>query len=188
MWKQMNNHTIINGDSFFIAITVFIMIMLIMLCTLFAIQNPLLVTAADAVQREEQPDISASTLFKIHSMRLGDNIKNLEILIPDEAHESTNQSKDQYPFINQPYLPQNAVVNVGTTVTWFNGDVDHDHKIILHDRSTNARFEGGDFTYNTASKPIKFNDTGTFNFFETDVNDNESQIFSYEYRILNLFI
>jgi hypothetical protein len=75
--------------------------------------------------------------------------------------------------INQPYLPQNAVVNVGTTVTWFNGDVDHDHTITLSGESTNPGFESGDFTYNTASRPITFNDTGAFDYFETDVNDND---------------
>ena len=44
-------------------------------------------------------------------------------LIPNEAHESTNQPNGQYPLANQPYLPQNAIINAGTVVTWFNGDV-----------------------------------------------------------------
>ena len=65
------------------------------------------------------------------------------------------------------------VVNDGTAVTWFNGDVDHDHTITVSDESANAGFESGDFTYNTASKPITFNDTGTFNYFETDVNNDD---------------
>jgi hypothetical protein len=64
-------------------------------------------------------------------MILPNNVKHLVIIIPNEIHESLNQPKDQYPFINQAYLPQSAVVRLGTMVVWFNGDVDHDHKITL---------------------------------------------------------
>jgi plastocyanin len=109
-------------------------------------------------------------------MILGDNIKNLVILIPNEAHESTNQPKDQLPLANQPYLPQDAVVNRGTTVTWFNGDVDHDHTITQSGSSSDsssAGFESGDFAFNTPSRPITFNDTGRFNYLEAGVNDND---------------
>lgn len=122
-----------------------------------------------------QPNIDASVLNDAHSMVLGDNIKNLVIFIPNEAHESTNQPKDQLPLANQPYLPQNAVVNRGTTVTWFNGDVDHDHTITqsVGGESTSTGFESGDFAFNTPSRPITFNDTGRFNYVEADVNDND---------------
>jgi hypothetical protein len=47
---------------------------------------------------------------------LGNNVKNLVILIPNEAHELINQPKDHYPLANQPYIPQNAIVNVGTAI------------------------------------------------------------------------
>jgi plastocyanin len=136
----------------------------------FGIQSPLFATIGSTTQGE-QPNIDASTMFETHSMVLGNNIKNLVIFIPDEAHESTSQPKNQLPLANQPYLPQNAVVNVGTTVTWFNGDVDHDHKVTL-DNSANGGFESGDFSFNTATKPITFNDTGTFNYSEAGVNSD----------------
>lgn len=135
--------------------------------------HPLFATIGSQVQEGERPDVNASTVYETRSMQLGDNIKNLVIFIPNEAHESTNQPKNQYPLANQPYLPQNAGVNVGTTVTWFNGDVDHDHTITLSGGPTNAGFESGDFAYNTASRPITFNDTGAFNYFETDVNSDD---------------
>lgn len=135
------------------------------------IQSPLYAT--ENLAGVGLPSIAASNVFDTHSMVLGDNIKNLVILIPNEAHESTNQPKDQLPLANQPYLPQNAVINRGTTVTWFNGDVDHDHKITMSNGSTNAGFESGDFTFNTASRSITFNDTGTFNYLEADVNNND---------------
>jgi plastocyanin len=138
----------------------------------FGIQNPLSATTGGSVAPGgEQPNINASTMFETHSMVLGNNIKNLVVLIPNEAHESTNQPKNQYPFINQPYLPQNAVVNVGTGVTWFNGDVDHDHKITLSGNSNTA--ELGDFAFNVGSKAVTFNETGTFNYIETDVNNDD---------------
>ena len=66
-------------------------------------------------------------------MTLPQNIKHVIILIPNEGHESQNLgdvSSDQR-LINQPYIPQKAIVSPGTMVTWFNGDVDHDHKITL---------------------------------------------------------
>jgi plastocyanin len=146
----------------------------IILCIAFGIQYPLFATTSGSVAPgEEHPNINASTMFETHSMILGDNIKNLVILIPNEAHESTNQPKNQYPFINQPYLPQNAVVNVGTAVTWFNGDVDHDHKITLFGNSNTAELESGDFAFNVVSKPVAFNEMGTFNYFEADVNNDD---------------
>lgn len=152
----------------------------------FIIHHPLSAVAGSLVQEEGQPDINASAVYETHSMRLGNNIKNLVILIPNEAHESTNQPKNQYPLANQPYLPQNAVVNVGTAVTWFNGDVDHDHTITLSGGPANSESESGDFTYNTASRPIRFNDTGAFDYFETDVNsDDPSFVMNGTINIIN---
>ena len=77
--------------------------------------------------------IDASSVYETESMDLGNNIKNLVILIPNEGHESQNigdQSSNQR-HINQPYIPQSVTVPKGTTIVWFNGDVDHDHKITL---------------------------------------------------------
>lgn len=147
----------------------------------FEIQNPLFATTSSIPKIAEQLDINASTIFDTHTMVLG-NMKTLVILIPNEAHESTNQPKSQLPLANQPYLPQNAIVNVGTTVIWFNGDVDHDHRITLD----NSPIESGDFSYNTASKPIIFNDTGTFNYFEADVNsDDPSFVMNGTINVIN---
>lgn len=167
------NRQILSDDSHSDILGVTIMISIIItLATGFGLQNSIF-ASTDSVVQGERPNITASSVFETHSMRLGDNIKNLVIFIPNEAHESTNQEKNQYPLANQPYLPQNADVTVGTTVIWFNGDADHDHTITLSGGPTNAGFESGDFVYNTASKPIMFNDTGTFNYFETDVNSDD---------------
>ena len=67
--------------------------------------------------------------------------------------------------VNQPYLPENAVVNVGTTVTWFNGDVRHQHSITLVDNNTKSTvYDSGKFNNFNASKPITINNTGTFTY------------------------
>ena len=169
----MTKHMSMLG-CYFRSVKSVVLVISILLCITFTIQYPLNANAGSLLNEEGQPNINASTVYETHSMRLRDNIKNLVILIPNEAHESTNQPKNQYPLANQPYLPQNAVVNVGTTITWFNGDVDHDHKITLSgEPTTNAGSESGDFAFNTASRPITFNETGTFNYFETDVNSDD---------------
>jgi plastocyanin len=108
-------------------------------------------------------------------MILPNNVKHLVILIPNEAHESLNQPKDQYPFINQAYLPQSVVVRSGTMVVWFNGDVDHNHKITLTNNLSpgNILFDSDIFAFNEASRPIVLNDTGNYNYYEANVNDND---------------
>jgi len=96
-------------------------------------------------------------------MVLGKNIKNLVIVIPDEAHEYPNATPKELMIVNQPYLPQNAVVNIGTIVAWFSADVDHHHSITLVDSSKgNTVYNSGIFDNFNASKPITFNNTGTF--------------------------
>jgi len=121
---------------------------------------------------------TASDLYETKSLELPPNIKHLIILIPNEGHESQNPgdvSSDQR-LINQPYIPQRATVNAGTTVVWFNGDVDHDHKITLVNGANpeNTIFDSDTFPYDEPSQPIVLNDTGTFSYYETDVN-NEDQ-------------
>lgn len=124
-------------------------------------------------QSQLQPNIKASNAYQTHTMVLGNNIKNFVILIPNEAHESMNQPKNQLPLINQPYVPQNAVVNVGTTVTWFHADVDHKHTITLNDKNSGSNvFTSPKFLFNTATQPLTFNKTGTFEYFEKNVNND----------------
>jgi hypothetical protein len=120
---------------------------------------------------------TASDLFETKSLKLSPNIKHLVILIPNEGHESQNAgdvSSDQR-LINQPYLPQRAEVNRGTMVVWFNGDVDHDHKITLTNGANleNTIFDSSTFAYDESSEPIVLNDTGTFNYYQTDVNNED---------------
>jgi hypothetical protein len=83
--------------------------------------------------------VDATNVYDTKSLDLGNNIRNLVILIPNEGHESQNigdQSTDQR-LVNQPYIPQHVTVPVGTVIMWFNGDVDHDHKISLVGQGSN---------------------------------------------------
>jgi hypothetical protein len=66
-------------------------------------------------------------------------------------------------FINQTYLPENAVVSPGTTIVWFSGDNAHDHFINLNNARNNASiFSSGAFAFNAVTKPVKLNNTGDF--------------------------
>jgi plastocyanin len=134
----------------------------------------------DVIKVEAQsPGIDASSIYETKSMDLGNNVKNLVILIPNEGHESQNigdQSTDQR-LVNQPYIPQSVTVPLGTAITWFNGDVDHDHKITLGEQGSNLNniiFDSNDFAYNTASQPVVMNNTGSFDYYQADVNNEDT--------------
>src|SRR6266487_4282521 len=71
-----------------------------------------LISTALAID-QQQPNIDASNLYQTKTMVLGKNIKNLIIEIPNEGHEMPNAKPRELRVVNQPYLPQNAVVNVG---------------------------------------------------------------------------
>ena len=72
------------------------------------------------LQKELQPNLYASHIYQTQTMVLGKNIKNLVILIPNEGHEEPHATPKELRIINQPYVPQNAVVNVGITIAWLN--------------------------------------------------------------------
>jgi len=144
--------------------------------TIFFVMNVL----TDAIKVEAQNQgIDASSIYETKSISLGNNIKNLVILIPNEGHESQNvgdQSYDQR-HINQPYVPQNVIVSKGTAVAWFNGDVDHDHKITLTGQNNNlgsTAFDSDVFAYNTVSQPVVMNNTGSFGYYQADVNNEDT--------------
>src|SRR5215212_5777701 len=113
-------------------------------------------------QQQRQPNILGSNIYQTQTIVLGKNVKNLVIVIPNEGHEDPTQTKGMR-VINQPYIPQNAVVNVGTTVAWLNADAGHRHSITLVDDNTkNIVFNSGRFNNYNASKSFTFNNVGTF--------------------------
>ena len=61
-----------------------------------------------------QPNISAENMFNTKTMTLGNNIKNLVILIPNEGHHAAGEDNEARFWTNN-LVPENAVVNTGTT-------------------------------------------------------------------------
>jgi plastocyanin len=121
-------------------------------------------------QNATSPNIDATSLYNDKTMILGNNVKNFVIILPDEAHESLNQPKNQLPLTNQPYLPQHLVTNVGSTVVWFSADVGHKHTITLNDENSKKVFEAAFFPSNEASPPLTLNNTGDYSYFEKGAN------------------
>ena len=77
-----------------------------------------------------QPSINATSLFDTGQMILPKGVKHLVILIPDDAHHGPGE-EDESRFIAQSFVPQNTIVGPGTQVVWYNGDVGHEHNIVV---------------------------------------------------------
>ena len=130
-----------------------------------------------------QPNINATNLYDSGQMVLGNNIKHLAILIPNEGHHGPGE-EDESRFIAQPFVPQNAVISPGTEVVWFNGDIGHEHNIVVTSAatantsnlqtrpSTQARngtqlYDSGEFSELEGSTSYTFNQTGEFDYADT---------------------
>lgn len=115
---------------------------------------------------QTQPNLNATSVYDSGQMILGNNVKHLVVVIPNEGHHGPGE-EDESRFIAQPFLPQNAIVEPGTQVAWFNGDVGHEHNIVVKDPNGIQVLETGEFTELTASRPIMFNNTGDFEYADT---------------------
>jgi len=111
-----------------------------------------------------QPNISAENTFNTKTMTLGNNIKNLVILIPNEGHHAAGEDNEAR-FLDQHFVPANAIVNTGTTVQWFNGDAGHERIIDVKDTDgTTSLFNTGEIVDSQASNPFTFSKSGVFNY------------------------
>ena len=118
--------------SFLLLSVLTLSISLVLLSSFVLPYNALAQSQSQLQKQSQQPNTKGSNIYQTQTMVLGKNIKNLVILIPNEGHEDPTVTKD-LRVINQPYVPQNAIVNVGTTVTWLNADAGHRHSITLVD-------------------------------------------------------
>ena len=110
-----------------------------------------------------QPNINADNLFNTKTMVLGNNVKNLVILIPNEGHHGPNEDKEAR-FLEQQFVPETAVINSGTTVAWFNGDVGHERTVNVKDANGGSGlFSTGAITPMEVSKTNTFSSPGTYN-------------------------
>jgi plastocyanin len=116
--------------------------------------------------------ISAQDVYQNRMMAFGDSIKNIIILLPNEGHESPALPKDQR-IINQPYVPENIIINPGTNIVWLNGDVGHTRTITLVDENGDQVYSSGKFDFNTVTNPLVLNKTGKFTYSEADVNQDD---------------
>jgi hypothetical protein len=128
--------------------------------------DPFLKSVLAQVATSQQQNVNATNLFETGQMILSNNAKRLVILIPDEGHHGPGE-EDESRFIAQPFVPQNAIVGPGTQVVWYNGDVGHEHNIVVDDNNGNHIFQTGEFTELVASRPITFNNSGNFQYADT---------------------
>lgn len=114
----------------------------------------------------------ASQIINEKIFNVGHSTNNVLLLIPNEAHESPNLPEEQR-FVDQSYIPENIVVEQGTNIRWFNGDVGHTHKITLVDENSNNIFDSGTFAFNTISKPVVLDEPGKYSYSESNVIDED---------------
>ncbi|WP_458747039.1 cupredoxin domain-containing protein [Candidatus Nitrosocosmicus sp. T] len=111
-----------------------------------------------------QPNINAESIFNTKTMTLGDSIKNLVILIPNEGHHAAGEDNEAR-FLDQHFVPENAVVSAGTTIGWFNGDVGHERTIDVKDTDgSSTLFNTGEITDMQLSQTFTFNEPGLYNY------------------------
>jgi len=109
---------------------------------------------------------SANSIFETHKMVLGNNIKNLVILIPNEGHHGPQADEDR--FLDQPFVPQNAVLNQGTNIVWFNGDVGHDHNLVITNNSTGETVQETGIFPQFEVRSVALNATGDYHYADTE--------------------
>lgn len=131
--------------------------------------------SADIMQSSEANNSTsnaATDIFGSEQYTLSENDKNLVILIPNEGHHGPGED-DEARFIAQSFVPETAAINKGTNVIWFNGDVGHEHDIIVTSDSDSASpiYQTGEFTEFEA-RNYTFNDIGEFSYADTVEYDN----------------
>ena len=149
-----------------ICLSLFTMGILVILQVPFSLIGTSLAQENSAVGNNEislQPNINAQSVYDTKTMTLGNNIQTLVILIPNEGHHSEGEDNEAR-FLAQHFVPENAVINTGTTVLWFNGDVGHERTIDVKDSSGNTVFNTGEIVDSQASSPFTFSNPGIYNY------------------------
>jgi plastocyanin len=112
---------------------------------------------------------AAKNVFDTHQFNAGGNVQSLFILIPNEGHHGPQADEDR--FLDQPFIPQNIVVNKGTNIVWFNGDVGHDHNLVVTNNSTGGSVHETGVFPQFEFRNVALNDTGSYHY--TDTEDYE---------------
>jgi plastocyanin len=110
---------------------------------------------------------TAESIFQNKSLVIPPNIKELVILIPNEGHHGPGEI-DEARFIADPFVPQNVVASPGTRIIWYNGDVGHEHNIVVRDASSNNQIlQTGEFPELETSRSVSLNNTGNYQYADT---------------------
>jgi hypothetical protein len=112
---------------------------------------------------------AAKNVFDTHQFNAGGNIQSLFILIPNEGHHGPQADEDR--FLDQPFIPQNIVVNKETNIVWFNGDVGHDHNLVVTNNSTGGNVHETGVFPQFEFRNVALNETGNYHY--TDTEDYE---------------
>jgi len=137
-----------------------------------ASSSPLTNGPAESMQLSEANNSTsnaATDIFSSEQYTLSDNDKNLVILIPNEGHHGPGEDGEAR-FIAQSFVPETAAINKGTNMIWFNGDVGHEHDIVVSSDATPI-YQTGEFTEFEA-RNYTFNDVGEFSYADTVEYDN----------------
>jgi plastocyanin len=114
----------------------------------------------------------ASSIYDAHEFSAGDGVRNLFILIPNEAHHGPGEA-DEARYLDQSFVPESVTINPGTNVVWFNGDVGHEHNLAISggDAAPNPLYQTGEFSEFDA-RNYTFNDIGDFSYADTVEYEN----------------
>lgn len=115
---------------------------------------------------------SASDIFNSKELVLPSTMNNVIILIPNEGHHGPGEA-DEARFLAQSFVPETTVVNKGTNVIWFNGDVGHEHDIVITSDadSTSPIYQTGEFS-EFETRNYTFSEAGGFQYADTVEYDN----------------
>lgn len=173
--KQMYKKiiTLDKGNKTIVLSGIFVFILtLALISSSYHINNDFIAFATTLNNTQTQPNINAKSIYDTGTAVLGSNVKNLIILIPDEAHHGNGEAKENR-FIEQSFLPQKSIINKGTKVIWFSGDVSHEHQIILN--NDQSLFDSGTLPEFTESNPMVFNTVGNFGYISPDIDQEAVQ-------------
>lgn len=158
------------------SLVIAVFVISITVSSLLMIVNVYATASSESPTQTMQPPVtntgSASDIFNNKEHILPSNVKNLVVLIPNEGHHGPGED-DEARFIDQSFVPETAVISKGTNVIWYNGDVGHEHDIIVTSNmgSTSPIYQTGEFTEFEA-RNYTFNEVGEFRYADTVEYDN----------------
>jgi plastocyanin len=96
-------------------------------------------------------------------MTLANNVNNLFIPIPNEGHHDEGEAIESR-FLERDFVPNNAIINTGTIVSWFSGDVGNERTINDLNMDGNSLFNTGKILDSQVSTSYTFANPGTYKY------------------------